>query len=190
VLSPWTLSISCSGTNVTTTAGKWRWHFPLGFSKGAEVPFSLQYCGLFHGLSWSNWNKFIAAIRATRKFRIVVYHFCYCFCGQYCCWTERKILVTICWFFISFHFPQLFYCSPVLSLFRRAWKGAWSNKKHCCQQNAFFEPKVPLSYEYAQFPQTVLAGKSHSRELATFQNIKTKRTYLNYVCTLFLQYFW
>jgi len=61
-------------------------------------------------------------------------------------------------------------------------------KKHCCQQSAFFKPMFPLNYENAQYHQTIWAVKSHFRALATFQNIKTKRTYLNYtrMCTLFV----
>jgi len=39
-------------------------------------------------------NKFIAAMRASRKFRMVFYNFCYDFWYQCCCWTETNMLAT------------------------------------------------------------------------------------------------
>jgi len=38
--------------------------------------------------------KFIAHIRACRKFRMIFYNFCY-FWGQHCCWTETNIFIKI-----------------------------------------------------------------------------------------------
>jgi len=40
-----------------------------------------QYHKYFHYLSKSTWNKFIAAIRAHIKFRMVFHDFCYLFWG-------------------------------------------------------------------------------------------------------------
>ena len=40
----------------------------------------------------TTWNKFIAAIRARRRFRMVFYTFCYYFRGQHCYWTETSII--------------------------------------------------------------------------------------------------
>ena len=47
--------------------------------------------GNFHGLSRSIWNKFIAAIRAPRKFRMIFYNFYYSW-GQHCWWTQTNII--------------------------------------------------------------------------------------------------
>jgi len=77
----------------------------------------------FHGLSRSNWSKFIADIRAPRKFTMVFYNLCYYFWGQYYCWRETNMLVTIFLFCIRFHCSQLFVattpyrCSGVPALF-------------------------------------------------------------------------
>jgi len=45
--------------------------------------------------------------------------------------------------------------------------------KHCCQQSAFFKPMFHLSYENAQYHQTISEVKSQFRALAssTFPNI-------------------
>ena len=40
------------------------------------------------------------------------YSVCYYFWGQRCSWTETNIIGNDVLFFISFHCPQLFYCSP------------------------------------------------------------------------------
>ena len=53
---------------------------------GRRCPSHKQYHKQFHDLSRSTWNKFIAAIRAHIKFRMVFYNFCYQFWGQHCCW--------------------------------------------------------------------------------------------------------
>ena len=55
-------------------------------------------------------SNFIAAIRETRKFRIMFYNFCYYFWDQHCWWTETNIICND--FFVSFRCAQLFYCSP------------------------------------------------------------------------------
>jgi len=83
---------------------------PLPFQKessGGGGAFFITVLWEIHDLSRSIWNKFIAAIR-TRKFRMFVCNFCCYFWGQHCCWTETNIPVTICLFFVSFHYPQLF----------------------------------------------------------------------------------
>ena len=90
----------------------WRGYCPSALSKGSNRgggAFSYQYHWKFHGLSRSTWNKFIAAIRAPTKFRMIFYNFCYYFWGQYCWWTETK-----------YKFPLL---STVLMLLllRRPW---------------------------------------------------------------------
>ena len=72
---------------------------------------------------------------------------------QNCCWTETKISVTICLFFISFLFPQLLHCFPCPAVFRRVWKAVWVKKKHFCQRSAYFETMFPLNYENAQYHQ-------------------------------------
>jgi len=61
-----------------------------------------------HGLSRSIWNKFIAAIRVTRNFRMVFNNFCYFIWGQHCSWTETNILVMICLFSYKFSLPSTF----------------------------------------------------------------------------------
>ena len=74
------------------------------------------------------------------------------FWGQFCCWTETKISVTICLFFISFLFPQLLYCFPWPTVFRRVWKEAWVKKKHGCQQSAS-EINAPSKLRKCQYHQ-------------------------------------
>jgi len=69
---------------------------PRPFQKGAtgaEVPFHNSIIGKFIVYSRSTCNKFVAAIRAPRKFRKVFWHFCHYFWSQHCCWTETSILV-------------------------------------------------------------------------------------------------
>jgi len=87
-------------------------HCPLPFDKGGN-----GYIGTFSYNSITGpfivykttWNKFIAAIRVPRIFRMVFYNFFYYFWGQHCCWTETSMFFC---FFISFHCAQLFYCIP------------------------------------------------------------------------------
>ena len=43
---------------------------------------------------------------------MIFYTLCYYFWGQHCWWTETIITGNDFLFFISFHCPQLFYCSP------------------------------------------------------------------------------
>ena len=53
---------------------------------------SQQYHRQFHRLPISTRNKFIAAILAPRKFRMIFYNFCHYFWGQHCWWTETKFV--------------------------------------------------------------------------------------------------
>jgi len=109
-----------SQNNIHSHAGEWR-------HGGGIVPSALSKSGQrgrrclfktvsqvyqFHDLSRWTWNKFIAAIRPPRKFRMIFYNFCCYFWGQHCWWTETN---TICNdFLISFHCPQLFTALPAL----------------------------------------------------------------------------
>ena len=97
-------------------------HCPLPFHKGATgalVPFHNSIMGHFIVYK-TTWNKFIAAIRAPRKFRMVFYNFCYYFWGHNCCWTEISIIgndfFALCWFplrsTLLLH-PLLYRCSGV-----------------------------------------------------------------------------
>jgi len=61
--------------------------------------------GNFMVYTRSTWNKFIAAIRASRKFRMIFYNFCYYFWDQHCWWTEKNISGND--FFIFYKFPLL-----------------------------------------------------------------------------------
>ena len=81
---------------------------------------------------------------------MVFNHFCYYFWGQYCCWTETKILVTICLLFISFLFHQLYTASPVLLLFWRAWKKHKWKRSIATNKGQILKPMFPISYENAQ----------------------------------------
>ena len=93
----------------------WRGHCPLcPFKKratGGELPFHNSILGFqFHDLPRWTWNKFVAAIRPPKKFRMVFYNFCCYFWGQHCWWTETN---TICNdFLITFHCIQLFTALP------------------------------------------------------------------------------
>jgi len=53
-------------------------------------------------------NKFIAAISAPRKFRMVFYNFCYYFRGQPCLWTETNLVSNDFLFFNKFPLPSMF----------------------------------------------------------------------------------
>jgi len=67
---------------------------PCPFIRGATralVPFHNSIMGHFIVYK-TTWNKFITAIRAPRRFRMVFYNFCYFFRGQHCCWTETSII--------------------------------------------------------------------------------------------------
>jgi len=66
-------------------------------------------------------------------------------------------------------------------------------KKHYCQQSAFFETNVLSQLQKCAVPPDHLGSEiSFSRNCNIpkhCENIKTERTYLNHVCTLFVQYF-
>ena len=97
--------------NSHQTPGLWRatpergcmtGHFPPALWKGSNG-----------GIIWFikiDWNKFIAAIRASIKFRLVFYNFCYYFWGRHCCCAKSSIIGNVSLFFTSFHCPQLFHC--------------------------------------------------------------------------------
>jgi len=53
--------------------------FSLPHHKGGSAAFLWTYRKWFHVLPKSNWNNFIAAIRAPRNFKLVFYNFCYYF---------------------------------------------------------------------------------------------------------------
>ena len=166
--------------------------FPPVLSNGFGGAFFITVLWVIHGLSWSNWNKFFVAIRTTRKFRMVVYHFCYYFWGQYCCWTETKILVTICLFFM-FPFPSTFLLLPCPSIVLACLKKNMSEKEALLPTKYIFLTKVPSKLWICAVPPDNLGSEiSFSRNCNIpkhCENIKTKRTYLNYVCTLFGRYF-
>jgi len=61
-------------------------HVPPVSHQIAPMP-ATPYVTVSQVISWSTWNKFIAAIRAHIKFRMVFYSFSYYFWGQHCCWT-------------------------------------------------------------------------------------------------------
>jgi len=84
--------------------------------------------GNFMVYTRSTWNKFIAAIRAPRKFRMIFYNFCYYFWDRHCWWTETNIIGNDFFIFYKFPFSQLFYfppcptaAPPALPLPRRPW---------------------------------------------------------------------
>jgi len=52
----------------------------------------MEAWGGLGGLSRSTWDKFIAAIPAPGKFRMIFYHFCYYFWGHHCWWTETNTI--------------------------------------------------------------------------------------------------
>jgi len=121
---------------------------------------------------------------------MVVYHFCY-FWSQYSCWTETKILVTIYLLFISFHFPHLFYCPAVVSA---CLKKSMSEKEALLPTKLiFWDHYVPSKLRKCAVPPDHLGSEiSFSRSCNIpkhSENIKTKRTYLNCLCTLFVHYF-
>ena len=108
--------------------GACRMHSPLPFQKGGngdEGAFS-QLSLQFHGLSKSAWNKFIAAIRALRKFKMVVYNFCY-FWGQHCCCKHNWLRVFV---FVRVSIDHNSYCptATTASLAITWWFGDFRRK--------------------------------------------------------------
>ena len=86
--------------------------YPPALLKGASGGGGALFVAVSYVISWfiarSTRNKFTAAIRASRKFRIVFCKFVYYFWGQHCCWIETTTIDNHC--FIEFPLPQLFYC--------------------------------------------------------------------------------
>jgi len=60
-------------------------------------------------------------------YKQIFYGFFYNFWGQHCCLTKASIIAND--FFVSFHCPQLFYCSPAVPLFRHPW----AREKSTCE---------------------------------------------------------
>jgi len=88
------------------------WPFKRG-TTGSKVPFHKKI--ISNGLSSSTWKKFIAAIRAPRKFRIVFYYyFCCYFWGQHWIVSQKQAdnWHWIFYFFTSCHCPQHFHYPP------------------------------------------------------------------------------
>ena len=94
--------------------------FSLPYHKGGSGAFLWTYRKWFHVLPKSNWNNFIAAIRAPRNFKLVFYNFCYYFLGQHRCWTETSIIQRFS--FHKFVFTSTFSLpSLALPLFGHPW---------------------------------------------------------------------
>jgi len=83
--------------------------------------------------SWlprSIWNKFIAAIRAVRNFRLVFFNFWYYSWGQHRCWTETSTIGND-FLLMNLHCPQLFYYLPLpyrcsVSVVKLTWSKKWN----------------------------------------------------------------
>ena len=84
----WSIHLKCQSG--TPEQGCMTGHFTSTFWKGKQRgtgALKLQYHKKFYDLSRSTWNKFIEAIRAHIKFRMVFYTFCYYFLRRHYCWT-------------------------------------------------------------------------------------------------------
>ena len=95
-------------------AGEWRHGGAIAllpFQKGCNGgggAFSQQHHRYFYGLLRSTWNKFIAAIRAPRQFRMIFCNFCYYFWGRHWWWTETNIIGNDFFVFYKFPLPSAF----------------------------------------------------------------------------------
>jgi len=125
---------------MTRNTGEWRSitehcppPCPFIRGNGGIGTFSQQYHGSIHCLQ-TTWKKIVSAIHAPRRFRIVLYNFCFYFWGQHCCWPETSIigndLLALC-----FHCDQLFHwipcpaADPACLLISNL---LWQRHKHSC----------------------------------------------------------
>ena len=121
-------------------AGKWQGHFPLLFQKGRRCIFHHSIVGNFmvyqDRIETNLWQLF-AQQKNPEWFSIISVI------------ILRSVLLLnrnknigngLLVFDVSVSLN--FYSAPP-AVFRRVWKEAWVNKKHCCQQSAFFETNVP-----------------------------------------------
>jgi len=122
-------SILCEKKQGRRRAGKWRGHFPLALSKGGGGAFFITVLWLISWFGKIELKQIYCSYSPYKKVRMVFNHFCYYVWGQYCCWTETKILVTICLFFLSFDFSQLLYSSPCLTIVWACLKMSMTDKK-------------------------------------------------------------